>query len=88
MNSPVIIYIFINLITFAAFGLDKRKAVKGRWRISEKTLLAMCLFMGAVGGWAGMKIFHHKTAKWYFAFTVPVMAVLQIAAISYFTYFA
>ena len=81
------LYIFA-LNDNAAFGLDKRKAVKGRWRISEKTLLAMCLFMGATGGWAGMKIFHHKTAKWYFAFTVPAMAVLQIWAIVYFTYLA
>ena len=87
MIKPYVIYIFINIFTFAAFGLDKRKGLKGRCRISEKTLLTLCLLMGAAGGWAGMKFFHHKSAKWYFAFTVPVMMVLQLAAMVYFTYF-
>ena len=33
-----------NIIVFAAYGIDKRKAKKGSWRTPEKTLLAMAFF--------------------------------------------
>ena len=33
--------IAINLITFFAFGIDKRKAEKGAWRTKESTLLGL-----------------------------------------------
>ena len=38
--------IAINLITFFAFGIDKRRAEKGAWRTKESTLLGLA----AIGG--------------------------------------
>ena len=75
--------IAINLITFAAFGIDKRKAVKGKFRISEATLFVMSLAGGSPGGLAAMYAFRHKTKKWYFKFGIPLILVLQLAVICF-----
>lgn len=55
--------IIINIVAFAAFGLDKRKAVKDKWRTPEATLVTLMLIGGAFGGYFGMEKFHHKTQK-------------------------
>ncbi|MGT2961031.1 DUF1294 domain-containing protein [Streptococcus caballi] len=55
-----------NIVVLSFYGLDKRRAVKGQWRISEKTLLLMSLCLGGFGALIGAHIFHHKTHKGYF----------------------
>lgn len=60
------IYIIANLFVFALYGIDKYKAVHNKWRISEKALLLTSFAFAAPGALLGMKIFHHKTHKWYF----------------------
>lgn len=55
-----------NLIVFIAYGIDKRRAVRGAWRISEKTLICLALAFGGLGAILGGYLFHHKTRKWYF----------------------
>ncbi len=86
MNTPkiiLLILLIINTITFAAYGIDKRKAVKGRWRISEKTLLLLGLCFGSVGMLAGMKFFRHKTHKWYFKICGWLFLILHIVILYY-----
>ena len=78
----VTIICIASVITFALFGIDKRKAVKNRWRISEKTLLLFSLF-GGPGGLLGMLVFHHKTRKWKFRILVPLFTILDMAVIAY-----
>ena len=56
----------MSVITFFAYGIDKLKAKKGAWRISEKALLGLGFIGGAVGGLIGMKVFRHKTRHRYF----------------------
>lgn len=60
--------IILNLINFILYGIDKYKAKHDLWRISEKTLLTLSIFVG-LGGFLGMEIFHHKTRekKFYLA---------------------
>lgn len=53
--------IAINVITFFVYGVDKLKARKSWWRISEKTLLLLAALGGSIGAWAGMRLWHHKT---------------------------
>jgi len=53
----------VNLVAFAAYGLDKRLARRGRWRISEADLLYYTLIGGTIGAALGMKLFRHKTRK-------------------------
>ena len=46
--------ISINLIGIILMFLDKRKAVKNKWRISENTLMLTALIGGALGILIGM----------------------------------
>ena len=39
--------LLINLFAFSLFGIDKRKAVKRKWRIPEATLLTVAALGGA-----------------------------------------
>ncbi len=55
--------ILINLIAFLAMWWDKRKARLNDWRVSEATLLILCFIGGAIGFFAGMFRFRHKTQK-------------------------
>jgi len=79
----VISVIVMSLICFYLMGKDKRKAVKNQWRVSEKTIWLTAILGGALGGWAGMHVFHHKTKHRLFAIGLPVLAVLQAGLIGY-----
>ncbi len=78
--------IIINIITFAVFGIDKKKAIDGKFRISELTLFILSLLGGSLGGLIAMHVFHHKTRKWYFKFGVPLILFAWIALIAWLVY--
>lgn len=69
----------INVIAFAAMGIDKAKARAGKWRIAESTLFALA----ALGGTLGMRVFHHKTKHKEFRFGFPALLGVQCAAVVY-----
>lgn len=73
----------INFITFIVYGVDKYKAKKAKWRISEATLLLMAAIGGSIGAWLGMKVWHHKTLHKKFKYGIPAILLLQIIAIIY-----
>ncbi len=82
MEKFFIIYLLgLNVITFFVFGIDKGKAVKDKWRISEKVLFILALLGGSVGALAGMYTFRHKTKKPAFKFGIPAILILQLAVI-------
>lgn len=60
------------------YGIDKWKAHRKQWRISEKMLLFLAIFGGSAGALAGMYTFHHKTLHKKFAIGVPLILVIQI----------
>lgn len=60
------ICLVVNIAAYIMYGIDKKRAKKGEWRISERTLLLIGFFGGAIGALMGMKQFHHKTMHWYF----------------------
>lgn len=70
----------INLTGFAVMGIDKRKAVRHLWRVRESTLFLIALLGGSVGSILGMRMFRHKTRHWYFAWGLPLILLVQIAA--------
>lgn len=72
-----------NVLAFLLMGLDKWKAVRGAWRISEQMLFLFPLLGGAPGGTLGMFLFHHKTQHWYFRWGFPLLAVAQILFLIY-----
>ena len=71
----------INLVTFFVYGVDKWRAKRGAWRVSEKTLFVLPLLGGSVGAIAGMRAFHHKTKHWYFKYGLPLILLLQLALV-------
>ena len=73
----------VNLLAFVLFGIDKAKAKAGRWRVPERVLLGTAICFGAPGAWLGMKVFHHKTRKPLFAWSVPFLALLQASLLAY-----
>ena len=74
----------INVLTFAVYGEDKWKARQGRWRVPEATLLGLAALGGSAGAWVAMQLFRHKTKTNKFRYGVPIMFVLQLAAVLYF----
>lgn len=68
----------INLITFSLYGIDKSKARKNKWRISEKTLILWAFCFGGIGAAAGMNIFRHKTKHTKFLICIPLAVILNI----------
>ena len=77
-------YIAINVYTFCLYGIDKRRAIRGEWRIPEKKLLGFTWGMGGVGAVLGMRVFHHKTLHKQFAVGAPCAAILQLALLGWF----
>ncbi len=84
INHMVIYYLLvINAVAFIVYGIDKLKARKGRWRISEATLLLLAIVGGSVGAWLGMKVWHHKTMHLKFKYGLPAILLLQLALAVY-----
>lgn len=79
-SIDIIIYYltFINLLAFFVYGLDKLKAKRGSWRISEATLLLLAAIGGSIGAWYGMKVWHHKTLHRKFRYGVPLLFLIQV----------
>lgn len=79
MRELLICYLIgMNLTAFALFGIDKRKAVKRRWRVPEATLLTVAALGGGAGALIGMYTFHHKTRKPRFYLGVPMLLVTEL----------
>ena len=66
----------VNIITFIVFAVDKAKAIRGQWRVSEAALLGLSLIGGAIGGLLAMYMLHHKTRKPRFAVGLPLMLLV------------
>ena len=75
--------VLINILTFFIYGIDKLKAKKSKWRVSENTLIGTAIIGGSIGAWLGMKIWHHKTLHKKFKYGVPLILVAQTALCCY-----
>ena len=69
----------VNLALFALMGIDKQKAIQGKWRIPEKTLFGLAILGGSIGGIAGMQLFRHKTKHASFKLGFPAILMAQLA---------
>ena len=83
MDEIICYLLAVNIVTFLLYGIDKYKAKKGKWRISEATLLTMAAIGGSIGAWAGMRLWHHKTMHKKFKYGIPVIIILQVALAVY-----
>ena len=80
----IFIYLLaVNVVTFFMYGIDKWRAKRSKWRISEATLLLMAVIGGSIGAWLGMKVWHHKTLHKKFRFGIPAIIIIQLFIIGY-----
>lgn len=76
-------FIIINIISFILMFLDKRRAIKNKWRISENTLMIVSILGGSIGGILGMYTFRHKTKHLKFKVGIPIILIIQLLILSY-----
>ena len=77
MTIAVVYWIVINIIGFVIMGIDKKRAIRGAFRISEASLFLTALLGGALGCTLGMNHFRHKTKHWYFKYGMPAIFAVQ-----------
>ncbi len=85
--SILIYWVAVNVVTFALFGIDKRKAQQSKWRIEESTLLLWAAFGGSVGALLGMKVWHHKTLHRKFTWGIPAILIAQLTLAGVIVYY-
>ena len=83
MTALLIYLAIVNLVCFALWGVDKKRAVKQQRRISEKQLLQCAAIGGVFGALAGMSVFRHKTLKVTFLWKFWLVLVGWVAVIVY-----
>ena len=61
-SSVIVAYVLgLRLVTFLTYGYDKFRAVRDGRRVPELALQSLSVLGGALGGWAGMLVWRHKT---------------------------
>lgn len=74
----LILYLAVlNVTGYVIMGVDKKRAIRGAWRISEASLFLTALLGGALGCTLGMHHFRHKTKHWYFRYGLPAIFLVQ-----------
>lgn len=87
LKKIIIIYLVVaNVVTFFVYGIDKMKAKRSKWRVSEMALLVLAALGGSVGAWLGMKVWHHKTMHKKFKYGIPLIIIIQIAIVMLIKY--
>ena len=77
----------LNLIAFLTTGFDKRQAVKRRFRIPDKVILACALAGGGPGVLLGLLGFHHKIRTGHFFIKIVAILLAQLLAVYCAVYF-
>lgn len=79
IQTALLVYlILINAAGFLLMFVDKQKARRGRWRISERTLLWVAAMGGSLGSLCGMYTFRHKTRHRAFFLGIPLLLLLHL----------
>ena len=81
MIGILVYLVVINIAAFIMYGIDKKRAASGRWRISEVTLLGIAFAGGSIGALLGMRCFRHKTRHCKFRILVPLFLLLHVAVV-------
>ena len=85
--TAVGIYLFaVNLWGFILMGIDKRRAERSMWRISEFALFIPAFFGGALGCICGMQLFRHKTEHIKFTLGMPIILIIQLAIVGWIVF--
>lgn len=84
MERAIFIYITVmSILGFALMGVDKHKAQRHKWRISERSIFVVGLLGGGLGVLLGMSLFHHKTKHLKFTLGIPLVVLVNILLFVY-----
>ncbi|EOR25459.1 DUF1294 domain-containing protein [Niallia alba] len=84
MITYLLIYlVVINILGYSLMMIDKKRAIKHQYRISERTLWITAILFGALGLFIGMKNFRHKTKHALFKYGLPILSVLELGIVLY-----
>lgn len=76
-------YVFLVLVMspvcFALYGIDKRRAVGQRARISDRTLQLTAFVGGWPGAWLGQRVFRYPCDRFLFRWTFRLIVVTHAA---------
>ena len=74
------VYVAASLVTFLAYAHDKTSAVRGDWRISERTLHTLALAGGWPGALLAQQFLRHKSIKGEFRSTFWGTVAVNVVA--------
>ena len=77
----VALLLVLNVVSFALFGIDKLRARRGAWRISEQVLLLSGLISGTIGAWVGVIVFRHKSRKPSFLIALVCASLIDLVVV-------
>lgn len=71
----------LSIIGLISMAVDKSKAKRGAWRISEKVLFVIAFLGGGLGSLIGMYAFRHKTKHTSFIIGIPIGALVSLSIV-------
>ena len=77
-KAALIYFAVISIISAIVCVADKRRAVKGKWRVKESTLFLLCALGGSVAMYITMRLIRHKTLHKRFMIGIPLIIAAQI----------
>lgn len=79
--------LFINIFGFILILIDKRKSIKGKWRIREKNFFIFAILGAGIGEYISMILYRHKTKHKSFTIGIPIITVAFYLLMLYLLYF-
>ena len=84
MRLLILYLALVNALAYGVYWMDKRRAERGRPRVSEKELLLWVAAGGSLGAYAAMRRFRHKTRKRSFRLAFYGLVAAQLGVIILF----
>jgi len=79
----LLLTVVCSVIVFVLYGVDKRRAIKAKPRISERTLHLFALAGGWPGAYLGSRLFRHKSLKVSFRVVFWLTVAVHLMVIGY-----
>lgn len=70
--------VIINIISFITYYIDKKLAIKHKYRIPEKKLVMLSVVGGCLGSLLSMMLFHHKNKHVKFILINPLLFIIWL----------
>ena len=72
-------YVLASVVTLVMYGVDKRAAIRGAWRVPERTLHILEAVGGFPGALVAQGLFRHKRRKVAYVFVLWIIISAHVA---------